>query len=108
MAPLATNTPTATPTCGPPAWTTQASYPITIDSSAVVAHNGLIYSFGGFTGSGATANAYVYDPPNNTWTAIASLPAVREGAAAVSDGTYIYIVAGTGPSGNLSNTLYRY
>src|SRR6476620_11049296 len=58
LVPNATNTPTATPTCGPAAWTTQASYPISIGSNAVTALNGLVYSFGGVSGTTVVANAY--------------------------------------------------
>src|SRR5262245_44587437 len=63
-----TNTPTASPTCGPAAWTTQASYPVSLAEHAVAAVNGQVYSFGGFTGATTLANAYVYNPANNNWT----------------------------------------
>ena len=85
-----------------------AAYPLTIRSEALVVQGGLLYSFGGNTGSGGTANAYVYNPAVNLWTAIAPLPAIRDGASAVSDGTYIYILNGFGPGGSTTDSLYRY
>jgi N-acetylneuraminic acid mutarotase len=103
----ATNIPLPTPTvpCGN-VWTTQASYPTSVYGQAMVALNGMLYSFGGNTGTDV-ANAYRYDPAANQWTAIASLPQAREGAGAVTDGTYIYILGGF-ISGNVQTTLWRY
>ena len=106
-APNLTDTATATPTCGPANWSSQASYPVGIRDNAVVALGGLVYSFGGHLFSGATANAYSYNPATNVWTAIAPLPATRYAAGAVSDGTYIYILNGFGPS-TTTNTLFKY
>ena len=102
-----TNTPLPTPTvpCGN-VWTTLASYPTTVNGEALIALNGMLYSFGGTT-TADTSASYRYDPAANQWTAIASLPQARSGAGAVTDGTYIYIVGGV-VSGNVQTTLWRY
>ncbi len=104
----ATPTPTGTPPCVPATWSQQAGYPIPVLDQAVTVHGGLVYSFGGYSNNGYTANAYKYDPSTNAWTSIASLPFPREKASAVSDGTYIYVLGGWDTAGTPTNTVYRY
>ena len=102
-----TNTATATSTATPctPYWSRQAPYPVPVEQAAVVAQGGVLYSFGGTSGS-LLANAYKY--AGNTWTAIAPLPAPRSAASAVSDGQFVYILNGWDSTTHASNTLYRY
>ncbi|MDQ2806114.1 MAG: S-layer homology domain-containing protein [Chloroflexota bacterium] len=98
--------------CGTPLWSQPTAYPVPVSQSAVVAHGGAIYSFGGvITTSGTvtvTANVYKYDPVGGIWSALAPLPEKRADASAVSDGTSIYILNGTTDGSTGSNTLYRY
>ena len=94
--------------CGPGAWTAQAAYPGFILNSAAAGYNGRLYSFGGYTGSVVSRNAYTYDPATQTWTPVAALPAPRAGARAVSDGTYLYIVGGFDPNFSAVSTIWRY
>jgi hypothetical protein len=100
--------PSATPTCGPGVWTTQTPYPMPDLDQAVVAYNGLLYSFGGYTGTAVTNAAYTYNPATGQWTGLAPLPAPRAGMGIVSDGTYLYLFGGL--DGNFADmtTLWRY
>ncbi len=100
--------PSATPTCGPGAWTTQTPYPMTDLDQSVVAYHGLLYSFGGYTGTAVTSAAYNYNPATNQWTGLAPLPAPRAGAGIVSDGTYLYIFGGLDVNFADMTTLWRY
>ncbi|PZR95780.1 MAG: hypothetical protein DLM69_11470 [Candidatus Chloroheliales bacterium] len=102
-----TPTPTASPTPNPCAvgWSEQVPYPINIDSHAIAAQGGNLYSFGGYSGSSVVSNTYKYD--GNIWTALAPLPGVRFAASAVSDGANLYILNG-GIIGARTAVLYRY
>lgn len=111
--PTAPPTPSVTPTPGGPtptvlplgAWLARAPYPVPIADSAVVAHGGYLYSFGGrSTGNMAITAAYRYNPAANSWTTLAALPEPLSDASAVSDGTYIYLFNG----GTSSSHIYRY
>ncbi|MDQ2806993.1 MAG: S-layer homology domain-containing protein [Chloroflexota bacterium] len=85
-------------------WIARAPYPIPIAESAVVAHGGLLYSFGGRSTDGSLTNSYRYDPALDSWTTVAVLPEPLTAASAVSDSTFIYLLNG----GSSSAHLYRY
>jgi hypothetical protein len=104
-----TATPSATPIpgCEAGTWQQAAPLPSPIREAAVVAHAGLLYSFGGNSNYTLVPHAYRYDPALNTWSPRAPLPAARFAASAVSDGTYIYILNG-GTLNAVHNTFYRY
>jgi N-acetylneuraminic acid mutarotase len=72
-----------------------------VENPAVVAHDGLLYAFGGSTAafSGAVTNAAVFDPVTPGWTPLAPMPTSRGGATAqVIDGL-IYVVGGLDGTG---------
>ena len=110
ITPTFTSTATATSTvCGVGSWRPRAPYPQQIQGEALETLGGIIYSFGGYSGSNvATAISYKYNLSQNTWTTIAPLPVARRDASAVTDGTYIYILNGADGSGNGQSNLYRY
>jgi N-acetylneuraminic acid mutarotase len=94
--------------CRQAAWMRMTPYPIPSLDAAVTMWDGMLYSFGGGSNGTEVADAYRYDPQDNTWTALAPLPAARDAASAVTDGTYIYILGGWDSIGNATNTMYRY
>lgn len=87
----------STPVGGP--WTSLADYPVPIMDNAVAAYQGDLYSVGGRTSVGATADAYTYDSGSGTWSRIAELPRARQKpAAAFLDGK-LYVAGGWGSTG---------
>jgi hypothetical protein len=66
-----------TPT--PAVWTTRAPMLLAKDDFGTAVAGGLIYAFGGMTGSrGSTLDAAaVYDPALDRWTALPPLPTAR-------------------------------
>ncbi|MFL5733368.1 MAG: kelch repeat-containing protein, partial [Chloroflexia bacterium] len=99
---------TVSAACAPGVWSAQAAYPIVVDDQAVAVSGGLIYSFGGDSTGGRSANAYKYYPGTNSWTPIASLAAGRSGASAVTDDSgYMYIINGVTGS-TIQNFLVAY
>jgi N-acetylneuraminic acid mutarotase len=83
-------------------WTTGPSMPGTaVEDPAVVAHNNLLYVFGGgpspFTG--AVTQAYAYNPQTPSWSSRASMNVARSGATAQVIGGLIYVAGGLDASG---------
>jgi N-acetylneuraminic acid mutarotase len=83
------------------------------EDPALVAHEGLIYIFGGATmefNEGDTMTAAVYDPNTDNWDdpGITDLPAGRTAAAAVSWKGEIWIIGGFDSSGDTLNTVLIY
>ncbi|MBN7768885.1 hypothetical protein KUV44_00300 [Marinobacter daepoensis] len=72
-----------------------------VENAAVVAHNGLIYVFGGSTApfSGAVNNAAVYSPASNSWQALPPMPTARGGATAQSINGQLVVVGGMAADG---------
>ncbi|MFU8854927.1 S8 family serine peptidase [Micromonospora sp. SL1-18] len=75
-------------------WRTLTPYPSRIKDSAAGYQNGLLYSFGGTTGSGAPLrSAYTYNPASGAWSPIADLPDGRQRpSGAFIDG--MFVIAG--------------
>jgi N-acetylneuraminic acid mutarotase len=90
-------------------WAGIADYPTAIQDSAVAYNDGIVYSVGGYTGSGATAAGYAYDTVSQQWDPIASAPtAVEQAKAVFVDGT-LYLIGGwTGKAGVPSSGVYGY
>jgi type VI protein secretion system component Hcp len=66
-------------------WTRLTDLPASVKGIALAAGNdGKIYAFGGSTGSGTAAKAYVYDPATNAWQTLANMPQPAAYAAAVT------------------------
>lgn len=83
-------------------WSQGTNLPgVGVENPAVVAHNGLLYAFGGSTDpfSGAVSNAAVYNPATDSWTTLASLPTARGGATAQSLNGLIYVIGGMNSQG---------
>lgn len=92
-------------------WTQVADKPgSAVENPAAVAHNGMIYTFGGsvLPFSGAVNEAYRYNPGTNTWTAIAPMPTARGGIRAEVINGKIYIAGGMDASGNSVGILEIY
>ena len=94
-------------------WVTLANLPDSypgVENPAVVAHNGLLYAFGGSTSpfTGAVTNAAVFDPTMNQWTSLASMPTGRGGAATQALGDSIYVIGGLDTNGDSVNTVEAY
>ncbi|HEX6221697.1 MAG TPA: kelch repeat-containing protein [Acidimicrobiia bacterium] len=95
-------------------WDTLESIPgMPREDPALVAHDGLIYIFGGATtefNSGDTVTAAVYDPGTDDWddAGITDLPAGRTAAAAVSWKGEIWILGGFDVDSNALNTVLIY
>jgi N-acetylneuraminic acid mutarotase len=96
------------------AWDTLEDIPGTArEDPALVAHDGLIYIFGGATtafNSGDAATAAVYDPDTDNWDdlGVTDLSAGRTAAAAVSWKGQIWIIGGFDSSGDTLNTVLIY
>lgn len=84
-------------------WTKKNTMPLPSHHTAVVALNGKIYLFGGFAASNTDkpgwlpiANAWQYDPTNDSWKALAPMPTPRGAAVAVTVNGKIYVIGGEG------------
>jgi N-acetylneuraminic acid mutarotase len=82
-------------------WVNLKELPEGRDHASIVAHDGLVYIFGG----SGTKTAWSYDPVANEFTDLPDMPFQRSSAVAVSLGEYIYVVAGAGPA---PTVLLRY
>ncbi|SDW60424.1 Kelch repeat-containing protein [Marinobacter mobilis] len=89
-------------------WSQGANLPgVGVENPAVVAHNGLLYVFGGSTGpfSGAVNNAAVYNPSTGNWQSLAGMPTARGGATAQSVNGQIIVAGGMNSSGSSLATV---
>jgi N-acetylneuraminic acid mutarotase len=77
-----------------PPWTGIADYPQAIMDNTADAHDGKVYSVGGFTGAAIIANGYVYDPGTSSWSPIANMANAREKPAAAFANGLLYVVGG--------------
>ena len=83
-------------------WSRVADYPVAAHHLGVIGHKGILYGFGGHTGTQlfvATNTAFRYDPGTNAWTPETTLPRARGAfAIALRDDT-VYLVGGTDSQG---------
>ncbi|HEX6325162.1 MAG TPA: S8 family serine peptidase [Jiangellaceae bacterium] len=75
-------------------WTDLPNYPRSIMDNAAAVVDGTLYSFGGFNGANALADAYAFSPRGGQWTSIAKLPSPRIKPEAVAIDGLIYVVGG--------------
>jgi hypothetical protein len=75
--------------------------PVAKDDFAVATVDGLIYTFGGMTGSRGTVldDAAVYDPGADAWRSLPPLPTPRRSVRAAAIGPIIYVVGGVTANG---------
>jgi N-acetylneuraminic acid mutarotase len=72
-----------------------------------VAHEGLIYLFGGVgPGGAAQRSTFIYNPSLNQWSSGANMPTAREHLMAAAAGQYIYVIGGR--SVGARNVVERY
>ncbi len=88
----------ASATGGP--WAPLADYPIAIMDNTVAYSGGELYSVGGRTGAGATAQSYRYDPETAAWSRIADLPRARQKPAAGFLNGRLYVAGGWTATGD--------
>jgi hypothetical protein len=88
------------------AWRYAANHPQAVIDQASTALDGVLYSFGGYSGNTVSDQAYKFD--GVAWSAIAALPVPLQHAVAVNDGSEIYILGGAGRNNSFSNQLYKY
>src|SRR5262249_4381968 len=72
------------------------------DHLGVAAHNGKIYTFGGFTSSvhqGAGDVAFAYDPANDRWQTLAPMKAPRAAVGVTVLAGKIHVIGGRGLDG---------
>ena len=79
-----------------PSWSPIALYPVAIMDNSADQIDGTVYSVGGLP---SIANAYAYDPTDDTWSAIANMPAPREKAGVGGIGGKLYVAGGWSPGG---------
>ncbi|GAA1737423.1 hypothetical protein GCM10009809_35660 [Isoptericola hypogeus] len=74
------------------AWESVSDYPLAIKDNAASSHDGLVYSFGGATGTGTTERGFALDPATGVWTETAPMPEGRESmSGAFVDGLFVAI-----------------
>src|SRR5262249_56552453 len=80
-------------------WRERAPLPQPRDHLGVAAHNGKIYTFGGFTSSvhqGAGDVVFEYDPPSDRWRTLAPLQAPRAAVGVAVLAGKIHVIGGRG------------
>ncbi|XP_055350736.1 kelch-like protein 3 [Paramacrobiotus metropolitanus] len=77
-------------------WRTLADLPVPLTGLVMVAHDGLLYAFGGSIAIGNVSNlVHAYHPADNTWSRLADMPMARDSfAACVGPDGWIYVVGG--------------
>ena len=98
--------PSAAPAAGP--WTSVADYPEPLQDGIVASHNGKVYVAGGYNGSYALQDAYIYDPAAQAWSTIARLPERLEASSAGFIGDTLYVAGGFGDGSGGSTHAYAY
>jgi N-acetylneuraminic acid mutarotase len=89
-------------------WRQRSSLPAARGASAVAAHDGRIYVFGGADATTATRTTFIYDPASDTWSEGEPMPAAREHVAAVTLGSEIFVVGGRALHGANLSPGYAY
>ncbi|MBX7096868.1 MAG: DUF1668 domain-containing protein [Myxococcaceae bacterium] len=87
------------------AWVARAPLKFARAEFATAVHDGLIYVFGGTTGS-TVGTVEVYDPAVNQWALAKSMPTPRRMAIAATLGPRIYVVGGFKADENLNQLTY--
>lgn len=78
-------------------WTQLASFPIPIHHTGLVAYQGAVLVFGGYTGSFpflGTNGIWRYDPAADAWSMDGSLPRARGAHATILQGPHVLLVGG--------------
>ncbi len=95
-------------------WSEKKAMPHPVHHAAVTAHNGKMYLFGGFDlppsgppGWNPVADAWEYDPANDSWKAVAPMPTARGGCGAAVASGRIYVIGGAGPVRGASSPVIR-
>ncbi len=87
-------------------WKNGPSLPVVCgQSAAVLGTNGLIYVFGGYSGSNEYRSVYALNPQNGTWVTKSSMPGNKRGHCAVVGKNGTIFVLGGIPN---DNALYSY
>ena len=89
-------------------WTRLTNYPRDITMLAAAGSGNIIYTAGGYTGSGGTRSAYKYTISTNTWAPIASLPAANYTCGGAFTGGKFYVIGGLDTNYTYTNTVYEY
>jgi len=78
-----------------------------VENPAVVAHDGMLYVFGGSTSpfAGMVAEGHRYDPNTGVWSSLPPMPTPRGGATAQVLGGLIYVMGGMGADGASVGTV---
>jgi len=80
-------------------WSTAAPLPTPTAGGSAAVVKGILYIFGGYSGStsGTAVNAvWAYNPTTNTWAGKAAMPTARGSTTAVVSGTKVYVIGGNG------------
>jgi len=78
-------------------WTSAAPLPSPTAGGSAAVVKGILYIFGGYSGSssGTAVNAvWAYNPTTNTWTGKSAMPTARGSTTAVVSGTKVYVIGG--------------
>jgi hypothetical protein len=93
-------------------WVQVQNYPLARGYVPAAALGGFIYTAGGSTFDAATladsADAFKYDPVNNTWSAIPNIPRATGETRAVAMGNKMYVLGGGRTAPNPSNEVDIY
>jgi subtilisin family serine protease len=90
-------------------WSSRASLLSARSAFALVSAGGMLYAFGGNSGSAILNSVERYDPASDRWSSRAQMPAARhDGNGAALINGVIYVPGGRNSSGALTKTLYAY
>ena len=94
-------TPAANAALGSSVWSPGADVPVSLNSTAYTAADGLLWFAGGTTGSGGANSTavYTYSIETNSWTTQTPLPSARAGGAMATDALgRVYYIGGINPA----------
>ena len=76
-------------------WSEPTKLPVGLNHAAVAAHDGKLYSVGGFLGGDEATDLFLeYDPDDGEWTELPPMKLARGGGAAVTIGDKLYMIDG--------------
>lgn len=90
-------------------WSTQTALPVANQYQSTVAWKGYVYTLGGSTSGGVTANVYYAQVQNGqvgSWTATAPLPAPLWAFYAVACNGFIFAIGGENPGAVTQSSVY--